>query len=98
MFLPRMSDFAGERIGTLHHFPDLLYFFSSNYWREKKLLKEFDEFFDEVVAKLKVQSTEKFSKDPDSHKKFVDFLFDESNEFSNDEITDHVKAIVYGVR
>jgi hypothetical protein len=93
-----MSDFSVERTSTPHYYFDLLYILSSNYWREKKLLKEFDEFFAEVVAKLKVQSTEKFSKDPDSHKKFVDFLFDESNEFSNDEITDHVKAIVYGVR
>jgi hypothetical protein len=94
----RISDFAGERIGTPLLFFDELYYFTPSYWQERAILKDFNELFDGIVAKLKAQSAKRFEEDPNSHKKFGDFLLDEKNAFPLDEITDHVKAIVYGVR
>lgn len=92
-----MSKFSVERSSSLHNYVDPIYWCSRNYWAEKKLLKEFDDFFKEIVSKMRTHSVEKVSKD-DKNKKFVDFLFEEKNDFPEDEIIDHIKAIVYGVR
>lgn len=97
IFLQRMSKFSVERSSSLHNYLDLVYCCSRNYWAEKKLLKEFDDFFKEIVSKMKIHSKEKSSSE-DKNKKFVDFLFEEKNHFPEDEIIDHIKAIVYGVR
>ena len=94
-----MSEFTVNRITTVYYHINAIYFFSKSFWQERKLLKKFDIFFEEIVSKMKVKSLEKLNEDSESiqEKKFVDFLFDEKNGIGFEEAIDHVKAIVYGV-
>lgn len=73
---------------------------TKQFWQERSLLKKFDAFFGKIVDRMRIQSVEnslnnnvQFSQ----QKKFISILLDDKNEFSNDEVLDHVKAIVYGV-
>lgn len=92
-----MSDFSIERSSTLYHYVDEVYWFSRNFWRERKVLNDFDNFFKSVVGEMRLQMQKKAVGVETKLKKVVDVLFDEKNEFSNDEVVDHVKALVYGV-
>lgn len=94
-----MSEFTVNRITTVYYHISAIYFFSRSFWQERKLLKKFNMFFEDIVSKMKVKSLSKLIENNESErdKKFVDFLFDEKNGIGHDEAIDHVKAIVYGV-
>lgn len=94
-----MSKFSIERTSRILYHIDAIYRISKFYWQEKNLLEDFDKFFANIVDSLKTQAYEKsIEGDDEKQKKFIDVLLDKNNEFKDDEIVDHVKAIVYGVR
>lgn len=94
----RISKFSVERTSRVLYHVDAIYRVSKFYWEEKNLLEDFDKFFVNIVDSLKCQNFKKsIESNNEKQKKFIDVLLDRKNEFPDEEIVDHVKAIVYGV-
>jgi cytochrome P450 len=73
---------------------DAIHFFSKHYWQERIVVKRMDNYFEKIVESIRKQP----AKNHGEQKKFIDFLLDEKNEFSKQNIVDQVKAMVYGVK
>lgn len=83
---------------TVPFYCDAIYRLTPYYWKEKNLQKAFDEFFTDIVERMELQAIEKSYNNDERQKRFSDLLFQEKNQFSLQDVKDHVKSIVYGVR
>jgi hypothetical protein len=72
------------------------------YQEEKNIHESICKFFESILKKKLLESEEKLCNNNNVEvdgrlPKFIDLLLEERNEFTFEEIRDHMRAIVYGV-
>lgn len=73
--------------------PTVFYIMTKSYREEKLLCKQINEMVDKILNLLR----EKEADNNNIEGNFYDLLSREKHEFSEEEIRDHIKAIIYGV-
>lgn len=93
-----------ERTTKAHYHIEPIYRLSSLYQQERKLQQQIDKYFEDLIEN-EVLPARRFNINNNNNnncdktqKKLIDFLLDDKNKFSNEDIRDHFKATVYGVR
>jgi hypothetical protein len=96
-----MNRFAMERTTKAHYYFEPLYRMSKLSVEEKKLQNQIDKYFEDLIENEVIPARNaninNNNNDLQKQKKLIDFLLDEKNGFSNEDIRDHFKATVYGV-
>ena len=96
-----MNRIAMERTTKAIYYMEPVYLMSNLRKKEKKLQLEIDTFFEDLIENevipARKANTNNNNDDDKKQKKLIDFLLDENNGFSNEDVRDHFKATVYGV-
>jgi cytochrome P450 len=89
-----------ERTTKAHFHIEPIYRLSKLCQQERKLQREIDKYFEDII-KNEVLPARRLNDDNNNNDtkqmKLIDFLLDDKNEFSDEDIRDHFKATVYGV-
>lgn len=90
-----------ERTTTLYYHPDVFYRMTDLSTKERKIQENMNKNFEIMIEKKMKAQKEKpecyTNTESEKTKKFIDFLTDKKNNFTSEEIRDHVKATTFAV-